>query len=268
MRGVVFYDNALDDDGVVVTGLSGGSLQGRHPDALIDGRPFNVWGPTPYALTETWVKIDLGTEQAIVGVGIINHNFYVANLSYVAVGGNNDGGSSYTLVTTLTGLESTNHDPCTAKTCAAKTFRYWRFTFAASTSANYLGGLYLARRAGEFGETPDAPFQEDQHNQIVSAVTEGGYERRQVRGEPFYSRALRWKGTTESMALQAREMWLKQHGRSRLFLYAAHDKGQPTGSGNYIPEVLRFAGMSVRDLPPGSRYSVLMTLVGLLRIDH
>ena len=268
MRGVVFYDNALDDDGVVVTSISGGSLQGCHPDALIDGCPFNTWGPLPHDSGETQVKIDLGSEQRIVGFGIINHNFYVASLPYVAAGGNNDGGSSYTLVTTLSGLGTIDHDPCTAKICDAATYRYWRFNIAQSTYANYLGGLFLARQSGEFEETPDAPFEEDQRDQIVSAVTEGGYERRQVRGEPFYTKALRWKGTTESMALQAQEMWLKQHGRSRAFLYAAHDKDQPTGYDNYIPEVLRFAGISVQGLSPGSRHSVLMTLVGLLRIDH
>jgi hypothetical protein len=148
------------------------------------------------------------------------------------------------------------------------TYRYWKFVFSLSSSAHLLGGLYLARGVNELAETPDTPFQEDQHNQIVSDLTDGGGERRQVRGEPYYNRSLRWKGTTTAVAQELRTMWLRQHGRSRPFLYAAHDSGQPTAQDQYIPEVVRFAGLTVRDLAPGGRYSVAMTLVGLLRIGY
>ena len=267
MRGVFLYDNALDDAGVDITAISGGSLANRHEDALIDRCPFTRWGPSPYS-AETWVKVDLGSEQTVKGFGIINHNAYVAGMSYVAAGGNNDGGATYTLVDTLSNLASTDHDPCTALIfSSAVTYRYWRFNFALSTSAHMLGGLYLARGVNELAETPDTPFQEDQQDQIVSAVTEGGVERRQVRGEPYYSRGLRWKGTTTAMALEFKKMWLRQYGRSRPFLYAPHDKGQPTAQDQYIPEVVRFNALTIRDLSPGSRYSVVMTLVGLLRIE-
>lgn len=268
MRGVFLYDNALDDEGVDITALSGGSLANHHEDALIDRCPFTRWGPSPYS-AETWVKVDLGSEQTVKGFGIINHNAYVAGMAYVTVGGNNDGGATYTPVDTLFNLNSTDHDPCAALIfSSAVTYRYWKFTFGLSTSAHLLGGLYLARGVNELAETPDTPFQEDQHNQIVSDLTDGGGERRQVRGEPYYNRSLRWKGTTTAVAQELRTMWLRQHGRSRPFLYAAHDSGQPTAQDQYIPEVVRFARLTVRDLAPGGRYSVVMTLVGQLKIGY
>lgn len=269
MRGVFFYDNALDDEDAVVTTVSGGDLANRSRDALLDGCPFTQWGPDPYDIAETWVKVDLGSEQTVKAFGVINHNFYASGVGYVAVGGNNDGGSSYTLVDQLTGLSTTDHDPCAALIFdSAVTYRYWRFNFSTSTTAHLIGGLYLARGLNELAETPDAPFQEDQRFQIVSGVTDAGAERRQVRGEPYYGRSLRWRGTTAAMAQELRTMWLRQHGRSRLFLYAAHDKGQPTAQDQYVPEVVRFHDLAIRDLAPGSRYSVLMTLVGQLRIDY
>lgn len=269
MKGLFIYDNALDDDGVVVTDIIDGSLQGRDPSAIIAGCPDNQWGPNPYNVAETWVKIDLGSEQTIRAFGVVNHNFYAASMGYVAVGGNNDGGSGYTLVDTMSGLASTNHDPNTAIIFeSAATYRYWRFNFSTSTSAHYLGGLYLARRVYEFTETPDAPFGEVQHSQIVSSITEGGDERRQVRGDPYYDRTLRWERTSAAVAKECLRMWLRQHGRSRCFFYVAHDKDQPTGDDNYIPEIVRYAGQTVQDLKPGSRYSILMSLAGLIRIDY
>lgn len=268
MRGVFFYDNALDDEAANVTSISGGNLPNRDREALIDGCPFTQWGPLPYS-SSTWVKIDLGSEQTIKGFGVINHNFYVANMPNVTAAGNNDGGDTYTTVDMLTTLDTADHDPCVALIFSSSaTYRYWKFTFGGSTSAHFVGGLYLARGLNELAETPDSPFREDQHNQVVSAVTEGGGERRQVRGEPYYGRSLRWKGTTTAMTQELKTMWLRQHGRSRLFLYAAHDKGQPTAQDQYIPEVLRFNGLTIRELAPGSRYSVLMTVVGQLRIDY
>ncbi len=266
MRGVFLYDNALDDEGVDITAISGGSLANRHEDALIDGCPFTRWGPSPYT-PATWVSIDLGSQQTVEAVGMVNHNYYVAGMGLCGIGGNNDGSTTYTPVTSL--LLTSDHDPCVAKVFVGPvTYRYWEFAFAASTSAHLTGGLYLARGVNELAETPDAPFQEDQQNQIVAGVTDGGLERRQVRGEPYYGRSLRWKGTTATVAQELQTMWLRQHGRSRPFLYAPHDKGQPTAQDLYIPEVVRFAGLTVRDLSPGGRYSVLMTLVGQLRIDH
>ena len=269
MKGLFIYDNALDDKGVEITAISGGSRQGRHPDAVIDGCPHNQWGPSPYGPLETWVKIDLGSEQTIKAAGFVNHNFYAAALSYVAIGGNNDGGSSYTLVDMMTGLSTYDHDPCTAMPFTSPpTYRYWRFNFAPSTYGNVIGGFYLAREVYEFAEAPDAPFGEEQHGQIVFDETAGGSERRQVRGEPYYDRTLRWKCVSAATALEFRKMWLRQHGRSRPFLYVAHDKDQPTAQDYYIPEHVRFAGLTIRELEPGGGYSVMMTLTGLLRIDY
>lgn len=268
MNGLFIYDNALDDDGVDITAISGGSLTGRHEDALMDGCPHNQWGPSPYS-PETWVKIDLGSEQIIEAVGVVNHNFYVAGLGYVSVGGNNDGSASYTTVETMFGLSLSDHDPCTADVFeSSATYRYWRFGFGPSTAGHLAGGLYLAREVYELEEAPDAPFKERQHSQLVWDETEGGYERRQLRGEPYYDRTLRWKSVSAAMAQEFRKMWLRQHGRSRPFFYVAHDKDQPTAWGNHIPEYVRFAGLTVKELKPGGNYSVTMTLTGLLRIGY
>jgi len=269
MKGLFIYDNALDDADASVTGVSG-SLTGRHADALLDGCPHNQWGASPFVPPAgSWIEADLGSVQPVKACGLMNHNFYVAQLGIVLLKAKVLPGDSWTTVDSFTNLDSEDHDPCVADIFSSTaSYRYWRFEMDGSPSAYFLGALYLARETYEFQETPDAPFGEEQHGQIVFDETQGGSERRQIRGEPYYDRTLRWKCVSAATALEFRKMWLRQHGRSRPFLYVAHDKDQPTGEGLYIPEYVRFAGLTIRELEPGGGYSVLMTLTGLLRIDY
>ena len=273
MKGLFLYDNALDDEGVEVTEIYGGwtwSLQGCHPDALIDGCPHNQWGPLMFSgLMSNWVDVDLGSVQSVNGWGLVNHNYYVAGLDTFVLKGKVLPGDAWASVDSFGHLDLYNHDPCVAAPLSTiASYRYWHFLIWRSNYANLTGGFYLAREVYEFTETPDTPFGEKQHGQIVFDETEGGSERRQVRGEPYYDRTLRWKSVPAAMALEFRKMWLRQHGRSRPFLYVAHDKEQPTAQGYYMPEYVRFARLTIRELEPGETYSVLMTLTGLLRIDH
>lgn len=269
MKGLFLYDNALDDADAEVTGDSG-TLTNRHRDALLDGCPHNQWGASPYGPPlGSWIELDLGSVQPVKAWGLINHNFYVAQLDVIALKAKVLPGDGWTTVDSFADLDSYDHDPCVADMFGSTgSYRYWRFDIDGSTSAYLVGGLYLAREVYEFEEAPDAPFSEKQHGQIVFDETEGGSERRQVRGEPYYDRTLRWKSVPAAMALELRKMWLRQHGRSRPFLYVAHDKDQPTTQGYYIPEYVRFAGLTIRELEPGEAYSVMMTLTGLLRIDY
>jgi len=270
MNGIFFYDNALDDADAEITDIDSGlRLPGRHENALLDGCPHNQWGNPAGGLLAHWLDIDLGSEQTVAAAALVNHNFYAAALDTVWIGGNNDGSSTYLPVSSFVDLDQYDHDPCVAGVFTTPvSYRYWHVIFWRSTYISLIGGLYLAREVYEFSETPDVPFGEKQHGQIVFDETEGGSERRQVRGEPYYDRTLRWKSVSAAMALEFRKMWLRQHGRSRPFLYVAHDKDQPTAQDYYIPEYVRFAGLTIRELEPGENYSVTMTLTGLLRIGY
>ncbi len=275
MRGLVFFDNALDDEAVDVEEINPvTSLLGTHEDALIDGDPHNLWGPLQYNPPPVYKLVDfnLGAQQTINGWGMVNHNAYSAVMSRVTLGGNNNGSSTFTAVDVLDMLNTYDHDPCVAKIDSTPaTYQWWQMVLNSSTYAQYYGGMFLAKEVEEFPETPDAPFAESQFHQMVSAETQGGSERRQVRGEPFYTRTLRWSGTTKAMADLARKMWIRQNGRERYFLYVPHTESdnQPTSpQGYYIPEPVRFERLTIRELAPGGRYSIVMTLVGLLRANY
>jgi hypothetical protein len=202
---------------------------------------------------------------------MVNHNAYEAGMSTVVLGGNNNGSTTFSSVDSLNDLHLYDHDPIVAKLISIPaTYQWWQFLFFSSPYDQYFGGMFLAKEEEEFPETPDAPFVETQFHQIVHAENQGGSERRQVRGEPFYTRTLRWESAGQEMADLARKMWLLQRGRERYFLYVPHSMpDQPSATkGYYTPEMVRFERLTIRELSPGDRYSIVMTLMGLLRIGY
>lgn len=271
---MVFFDNALDDAGASVEEIYlDGSAPGTHEDALLDGDPHNQWGPAlPHPPLANWVDLNLGAERTIKAWGMVNHGSYVAGMDAVVLKGNNTGSSSFTVVDSMVDLDVYNHDPVVAAVLGTPTaYQWWQYLLDASPYDQYFGGFYLAQESEEFPETPDAPFLESQFHQIVNTETQGGSERRQVRGEPFYTRTLRWSGTTLEMVELARKIWDRQNGRERYFLYVPHTESdnQPTDpKGYYIPEAVRLERLTIRELAPGGRFSIVMTLVGLLRANY
>ena len=271
-KGIFWYDNVLDDPGVEVTATYS-TADGTHAACLLDRNPSNRWGPELYGGPfANWVDIDGRTLQSINGWGLVNHNYYAAGLDTAEIKGKVLPGGSFIPVASMGSLDDTySHDPITADILGqpSTAYRYWQLFLWPSVYRNYCGGLYLARSVYELPETPDAPWTEEQHNQIARAETEGGHERRQCRGEPFFSRKLRWQSTTKAVADELRRMWVKQRGCSLPLLYFPHDVEEPSGFEEYyMPEYLRFASLSVRELKPGGRYSVVASFVGLVRKDH
>lgn len=148
---------------------------------LLDAEPSTVakFGATG----SVNVVIDLGSAQSITGFGLFNHNCLTSGTTVVQIERSSTGTGSWANAASFT-VDAVVGDDDFVAYFAPVSYQYWRLSFASTTSAAYVGRLYLAKSFYQLANIgPSVGAMKGYAKRLTVNETLGGVEHRIGRGD-------------------------------------------------------------------------------------